>query len=178
MQSISKRVFTHEYRAEAVKLVTEQGMGITDAAKKLALSVKTYSRWAREERAGTLLRVDTHRVQPVTDLQAEVSRLKRELAVACEERDILKKATALLLERAAAICRLVLYRPRDVTSAMFDKNYVGLPESGTRGRIHDPFACMGRPTSFFVAYSVDPVGGIALRLFTETRIKSTLTDLK
>jgi transposase len=33
-------------------------------------------------------------VQPVTDLQAEVSRLKRELAIACEERDILKKATA------------------------------------------------------------------------------------
>ena len=94
MQSISKRVFTHEYRAEAVKLVTEQGMGVTEAAKKLALSVKTYSRWVRVARAGTLMSVDAHRLHPVTDLQAEVSRLKRELAVACEERDILKKATA------------------------------------------------------------------------------------
>jgi transposase len=60
----------------------------------LALSVKTYSRWVRVARAGTLMSVDAQRVQPVTDLQAEVSRLKRELAVACEERDILKKATA------------------------------------------------------------------------------------
>ena len=45
MQSIPKRVFTHEYRAEAVKLVTEQGMGVTKAAKKLTLSAKTYLRW-------------------------------------------------------------------------------------------------------------------------------------
>lgn len=37
MQSISKRVFTHEYRAEAVKLVTEQGMGVKEAAKILAI---------------------------------------------------------------------------------------------------------------------------------------------
>ena len=94
MQTITKRVFTHEYRAEAVKLVIEQGMGVTEASKKLALSVKTYSRWVREARAGRLVHVDTHRLQPVTDLQAEVSRLKRELAIACEERDIQKKATA------------------------------------------------------------------------------------
>ena len=32
--------------------------------------------------------------KPVTDLEAEVSRLKRELAEARMERDILKKATA------------------------------------------------------------------------------------
>jgi transposase len=32
--------------------------------------------------------------RPVTDLEAEVSRLKRELAEARMERDILKKATA------------------------------------------------------------------------------------
>lgn len=94
MQSVPKRVFTHEYRAEAVKLVLAEGLGVSDAARKLGLSVKTYSRWIREARAGVLARVDTYRSQPVTDLQAEVSRLKRELAIACEERDILKKATA------------------------------------------------------------------------------------
>ena len=80
-------------------------MEFTEAAKQLALSVKTYSRWVRESRAGMLMSVDAHRVLPVTDLQAEVSRLKRELAIACEDRDILKKATALLLERAVAASR-------------------------------------------------------------------------
>jgi transposase len=94
MSTIPKRVFTPEYRAEAVKLVTEQGLGPTQAANKLGLSVKTYTRWVRDARAGVLAQVDSYRLQPVTDLQAEVSRLKRELAIACEERDILKKATA------------------------------------------------------------------------------------
>ena len=94
MQSVPKRVFTHEYRAEAVKLVLAEGLGVTQAARKLGLSVKTYSKWIRDARAGALSTIDTHRVQPVSDLQAEVSRLKRELAIACEDRDVLKKATA------------------------------------------------------------------------------------
>lgn len=59
MQSMSKRVFSHEYRAEAVKLVTEQGMGVTEAAKKLALLVKTHSRWVRVARAGVPMSADS-----------------------------------------------------------------------------------------------------------------------
>jgi transposase len=102
--TIPKRVFTHEYRAEAVKLVTLQAIGICDAANKLGLAVKTYSRGVPHARAGTLVGLDTYRTQPVTDLQAEVSRLKRELAIACEERDI-KKATAPRLGRAVAALR-------------------------------------------------------------------------
>ena len=100
MSGTPKRQFTHEYRAEAVKLVTEQGMQLTAAARKLSLSVQTYANWVSKAREGKLARVDAHRVQPVNDLQAEVSRLKRELAIACEERDILmarghpEKATA------------------------------------------------------------------------------------
>ena len=94
MEAIAKQVFKAQFRAEAVKLVIAEGMGVTAAARKLGLSVKTYSKWIRDARAGALSNIDVHRAQPVTDLQAEVSRLKRELAIACEERDILKKATA------------------------------------------------------------------------------------
>jgi transposase len=94
MSSIPKRVFTSEYRAEAVKLVTEGKLGVSAAAGKLGVSVKTYANWVRQAKAGTLATIDAHRLQPVGDLQAEISRLKRELATACEERDILKKATA------------------------------------------------------------------------------------
>jgi transposase len=94
MSGTPKRQFTHEYRAEAVKLVTEQGMPLTAAAQKLGLSVQTYANWVGKARTGKLARVDAHRLAPVNDLQAEVSRLKRELAIAREERDVLKKATA------------------------------------------------------------------------------------
>ena len=100
MSSMPKRVFTSEYRTEAVKLVTESNLSVTAAAEKLGLSIKTYSNWVRQAKAGKLATIDAHRLQPVSELQAEISRLKRELANACEERDILmarghpEKATA------------------------------------------------------------------------------------
>ena len=100
MSSIPKRVFTSEYRTEAVKLVTERNLSVTAAAEKLGRSIKTYSNWVRQAKAGKLATIDAHRLQPVSELQAEISRLKRELANACEERDILmarghpEKATA------------------------------------------------------------------------------------
>jgi transposase len=93
-KSTTKRVYTQEYRIEAVKLVINANMNLTAAANKLGLSVKTYSNWVQQARAGTLTAIDGYRLQPVTDLHAEISRLKRELATACEERDVLKKATA------------------------------------------------------------------------------------
>lgn len=92
MSGTPKRTYTHEYRAEAVKLVMEQGMTQRAAADKLGLPSQTYSNWVTRARAGKLPAVDTHRLKPVSDLEAEVSRLKRELAIACEERDILKNA--------------------------------------------------------------------------------------
>jgi transposase len=94
MSGTPKRQFTHEYRSEAVKLVTEQGMKLSAAAQKLGLSLQTYANWVARARQGKLAVVGAHRMQPVSELQAEVSRLKRELAIACEERDVLKKATA------------------------------------------------------------------------------------
>jgi transposase len=54
MSSIPKRVFTSEYRAEAVKLVAEGKLGVSAAAGKLGVSVKTYSNWVRQAKAGTL----------------------------------------------------------------------------------------------------------------------------
>ena len=68
MSGAPKRQFTHKYRAEAVKLVTEQGMQLTVAARKLSLSVQTDANWVSKARAGKLARVDAYRPQPVNDL--------------------------------------------------------------------------------------------------------------
>jgi transposase len=57
------------------------------------MSGQTLSNWVFKARQGKLAGMDGNR-KPVTDLEAEVSRLKRELAEARMERDILKKATA------------------------------------------------------------------------------------
>ena len=118
MSGTPKRQFADEYRKEAVKLVTEQGMQLTSAARKLSPSVQTYANWVSKARAGELARIDAHRLQPVNDLEAEVSRLKRELAIACEARHI-KKSHGVLCEavqvRYAFIeARLVTLPPKNV----------------------------------------------------------------
>jgi transposase len=80
-------------------------MKVSAAAQKLGLSLQTYANWVARSREGKLAAVDAHGMQRVSELQAEVSRLKRELAIACEERDVLKKATAPSLGRAVAALR-------------------------------------------------------------------------
>ena len=92
--SSTKQVFTAEFRAEAVKLVTEQGLSISDVARRLDMSLKTLSRWVILAKEGNLATVNAKRIVPVSELEAEVSRLKKEVAVLREEREILKKATA------------------------------------------------------------------------------------
>jgi hypothetical protein len=44
MRSIRKRVFTHKCRAGAVKSVLNEGLDVTQEARKLELLVKTYSK--------------------------------------------------------------------------------------------------------------------------------------
>lgn len=89
-----KMNYTPEYRAEAVKLVLEQGMTLREASERLDMRLPTLSSWviaAREGRASGLVNQSSMRVQ---DQEAEIKRLRKELALAQMERDILKKATA------------------------------------------------------------------------------------
>jgi transposase len=93
MQQIPKQMYTKEYREQATKLILQEGLTIAEAARRLSMSVKTLSNWVQLARQGKLMTLDQHR-QPVTELEAENSRLRRELAEAKMERDLLKKATA------------------------------------------------------------------------------------
>ena len=68
-------------------------MTIPEAARRLTMSSKTLERWVCRARRGRLATLRESR-RPVTELEVEVSRLKRDLAETRMERDILKKATA------------------------------------------------------------------------------------
>lgn len=76
-----------EFKAEAVKQVTERGHGVVDVAKRLGMSDKSLYLWVRQaqEQQGST-------GGDIAQLKAEVSRLKADLKRANEERDILKKA--------------------------------------------------------------------------------------
>lgn len=93
MERLPRQQYTKEFREEAVRLVLEQKLTMPAAARRLAMSEKTLANWVFRARQGRLAGLGESR-RPVTDLEAEVSRLKRELAEARMERDILKKATA------------------------------------------------------------------------------------
>ncbi len=88
------RKFTAAFRHSAVQIVLRDGKTVAAAARELDVNLKTYSNWVQAARSGLLEHIDTHRVNPVSELQSEVSRLRRALAEVTEERDILKKATA------------------------------------------------------------------------------------
>ena len=85
--------YTPEFRAEAVKLVLEQGLSHEAAAQRLAVPKGTLSNWitaAKSSRGGSA----PPGARSVAELEAENARLRKELAEARTERDIIKKAAA------------------------------------------------------------------------------------
>ena len=86
---MGRRVFTREFKFEAVKLVRDRGVSVAQAAKDLGLTQSVLGRWVREASTDPKQAFPGH-VQMKAD-DAEVSRLKRELAKTKAERDILKK---------------------------------------------------------------------------------------
>lgn len=88
----SRRRFSREYKVEAVRLVTERGVSMAQAARELGLHLNTLRKWVREHRDDPVHAFPGEGVQKPE--AAEVTRLRREVARLRMERDILKKAAA------------------------------------------------------------------------------------
>jgi len=93
MQRIPKGKYTNEFREEAVKLVTEGGLSLPEAGRRLSLPPSTIGNWVKAYKAGKLGAIGKLQ-RPLTDIEIELARVKRELAEVKMERDILKKAAA------------------------------------------------------------------------------------
>lgn len=81
----TQKPYADECKQEAVKLVTEQGMSVTQVARDLGISLDTLHRWLRAARSATNP-VPATRMPPV-----ELARLRRENEQLCMERAMLKK---------------------------------------------------------------------------------------
>ena len=87
-----RRQFTKEFKEGAVRLVTEQGRTIADAAQSLGISPWTVSRWVKAARAEG---ADAFRGQGQrTPQEQELYELRQKVRQLEEERAILKKAAA------------------------------------------------------------------------------------
>jgi transposase len=89
---MGRRVFSREFKAEAVRLVVERGVKVGVAAKDLGIHENVLRKWVKDFAADPQQAFPGRgRMKPD---DAEVARLRRELAKTKTERDILKKAIA------------------------------------------------------------------------------------
>ena len=86
-----KKLFTQEFRDEAVRLAQTSGRSRREIASDLGIGLSTLRNWIDRRR-------DRQMEQPPPDRQedtaAELKRLRRENEVLRQEREILKRATA------------------------------------------------------------------------------------
>jgi transposase-like protein len=87
---MERRKFTREFKLEAVRLIKERGVGYAQASQDLGVHPTQLRSWVRA------LADDPSQAFPghgqMKPEQAEIARLKREVAKLKAERDILKKA--------------------------------------------------------------------------------------
>src|SRR5579859_3631358 len=85
-----QKTYTQEFKREAVRLVQTSGKSIAQVARELGISDSSIHQWRKElaEHGAEAFPGSGHQ----TAQEEEVRRLKRELEVVKQERDILKKA--------------------------------------------------------------------------------------
>ena len=89
---MSRRKFSREFKIEAVRLVTDRGVAVAQAARDLDVAESVLRRWMRELTA-TPAAAFPGNGQMRADL-AEIVALEKEVARLRAERDILKRAAA------------------------------------------------------------------------------------
>jgi transposase len=93
MERVPNGRYTKEFREEAVKMVTDGGLSVLEVAGRLSLPKSTLERWRRVSKRGKLGEIGKGQ-RPLTELEIELAKVKRERSLDKMERDILKKAAA------------------------------------------------------------------------------------
>ena len=93
--SRQRRSFSPEFKLDAARLVVDQGYSVSEAARSLGVGTTAIRRWVKQleiERGGETpsSKALTPEQQRIQELEARVNRLER-------EKEILKKASALLM---------------------------------------------------------------------------------
>ena len=89
MERIPRQFYTNEFKHEAVSLVVDGGLTVAEVSRRLSVSQQTLRNWIKKYRSNGLVASGG---RSVSDLEAEVSKLRKELAEARLEKEILKKA--------------------------------------------------------------------------------------
>jgi transposase len=83
------RVYTEEFKREALELLENSGRSVHALSRELGIPQRTLYDWVEASREKET------KPRPGSAEEAEILRLRRELALVTQERDILKKAVAI-----------------------------------------------------------------------------------
>lgn len=93
---MNKPTFTTEFKVDSANLVINQGYSVSEACQAVGVSESAMRRWVKqlkEEQRG-LIRIGSKALTPdqqrIQELETKIKRIER-------EKEILKKATALLM---------------------------------------------------------------------------------
>lgn len=95
MTGKNRSSFSPEFKLEAAQLVTDKGYSVKEAALAMGVSDSAMRAWVKQlksERQGI-----SPKASPLTPEQQKIRELERKIKRIEEEKEILKKATALLM---------------------------------------------------------------------------------
>jgi transposase len=94
----TRRQFTDEFKAGAVRLVLVEGKSVTGVSRDLDLTPSSLSKWVEQARAD---QGKSKRGTLTTEDKEELARLRKEVRELRLEREILKKAAAFFAKENA-----------------------------------------------------------------------------
>jgi transposase len=92
----TRRSFTEDYKAGAVRLVLDEGKAVAAVARDLGLTESSLRNWVEHARADRT----KGKTGLTTAEREELVRLRKELRIVQEEREILKKAAAFFAKQS------------------------------------------------------------------------------
>ncbi|WP_202237742.1 IS3 family transposase [Klebsiella quasipneumoniae] len=95
--------FTPEFKEEAVRQITERGYSIAEVSERFGVSAHSLYKWLRAVKPDN----NGQQAQELLDARTEILRLKAQLKRTEEERDILKKGSAVLCKGARLKYRFI-----------------------------------------------------------------------
>ncbi|SFN09797.1 transposase [Nitrosomonas communis] len=93
MEQLPRTRYSQEFREQSVKFLKESELTLVEASKRLSLPKGTLKNWVYAERQANSQLVGKKQ-NSLTELELELSRIKRELAEVKMERDFIKKCAA------------------------------------------------------------------------------------
>ena len=91
-----RRQFSDEFKQQAVRLVLDEGKSVTAVARELDLVASALGQWVKHAQADRT----QGRTGLTTTEREELTRLRKEVRILAEEREILKKAAAFFAKQS------------------------------------------------------------------------------